>query len=721
MKQLLPGSAGISRCFYAFWLLCISSALTGQLSRPGSPVPLQYNGSKPVEIYEIIIPTDVKSKRLAREAHPWMKSEGTGYMAEVYFDLIAYGTWDTLADGTKLWRAGFLVKDAVAVNVVFRNFKLNKGVRIYLYDETQQQVLGAFSDLNNRPDGVLATSQVFGQLVIVEVIVPAYQEAPRSLTIEQIGCDFANATGMTGLKDGWYGLSGSCNEDINCYENANYQQLKHAVARIVYDGGERCTGTLVNNILEDGRDYLLTAKHCINDEQTANTAVFYFAYESPYCDGPDGSSQFSVSGATIRAKANDLDFVLLELLEPIPFYYHPYYAGWTNTGDPPESGIAIHHPRGDVKKIAIEEHSLSSATFSTEFKANTHWLVSHWEAGTTEVGSSGAAFFDQNNRIAGTLTGGQAECGNSVNDYFQKISSCWDFLSFWLDPLQIVPDEINGYDPYGKFWATGDTISNIREDEILEVNNEGLQWGSLSGHNSDYVTQFAEQFVLEGSRALFGLLLHVADNKVASASSHLTVRVWEGGEVPGRLLTEREILLADLSADATHMIQLDSIVTVSDTFFIGYQIYYDQPMDTFSLWMAGNRVPVQHNTAYVYNGVQWVSLTTFTSGAVSSSFDIKPVLFDAGQIPDGEDDTGNFARVYPNPATNEVWIEFLEITTEQVQLELFDARGQLESRQVFPPYQTLIRLNAEHVTAGVYFLRIMAGNEAVTVKLIILR
>ena len=44
-----------------------------------------------------------------------------------------------------------------------------------------------------------------------------------------------------------------------------------------------------------------------------------------------------------------------------------------------------------------------------------------------------------------------------MNDYFQKLSSCWDDLSFWLDPSMSMPVFIDGFDPYDDFWETGDT------------------------------------------------------------------------------------------------------------------------------------------------------------------------------------------------------------------------------------------------------------------------
>ncbi len=223
----------------------------------------------------------------------------------------------------------------------------------------QQNILGAFTDLNNKPIQVLATGSIPGDMLIFELQVPSYIKKDIRLTIAGIGCDFAEKAGQKQLKDGWFGLSGDCNVDINCNTDKSVQLVKNAVVRIVFLGDERCTGTLLNNTRLDGRNYVLTASHCINTENEANTALFYFTYESPYCSGPDGSNSHSVSGATIRAGSDKMDFTLLELLDPVPVNFHPYYAGWDNTSSAPSSAYTIHHPQGDVKKISIETEPLT--------------------------------------------------------------------------------------------------------------------------------------------------------------------------------------------------------------------------------------------------------------------------------------------------------------------------------------------------------------------------
>ena len=89
--------------------------------------------------------------------------------------------------------------------------------------------------------------------------------------------------------------------------------------------------------------------------------------------------------------------------------------------------------------------------------ANSEWQIEAWERlTTTEGGSSGSGLWDENHRIVGQLHGGQAACGNSINDYYGKFSMSWDGngstssasrLSDWLDPQNTGVSTLDGWDP----------------------------------------------------------------------------------------------------------------------------------------------------------------------------------------------------------------------------------------------------------------------------------
>jgi len=702
--------------------------MQGQLSRPGNPYALEYNGSPQLKVYELLVTESQKSEALAIDRSSMLKPAKSGLLINTDYSPDNAGAWDTVENGLKLWRAAFKVSGASSMNLIFAPYQLNKGVKVFLYNLSRKSVLGAFTDLNNKSVNKLATGTIAGDILVVEMQVPGYLESYGSLVIDAIGCDFSGTPGSGILKDGWYGASDECNVDINCTVDSVYQMIKRATVRVIFDGEERCTGTLMNNTRKAGVNYILTAEHCISTESSANAAVFYFDYESPWCEGPDGSSHKSVSGATLRATGNSLDFSLLELLEPVPFTYQPYYAGWDRSGSTPAGGVSIHHPLGDVKKISKEDHALSIANFGQGYDNNTHWLVRDWESGTTQAGSSGAAFFDQNGRVTGTLTGGQADCENSVMDYFQMLSHCWDDfpasgnqLAYWLDPLHKGTGYLNGHDPYQDFWTTGDTLSNILPDELLSEETMNLSWGSYSGHNSAYLTEFAELYTVPVSKKIMGILLHVSHNYVGSQSAMLIIRVREAGNLPEDIIYEKEIPLADLAEENINFIEFDSVVSVDGNFFAGYQLHYDTPQDTFSTYMAQNRLSEPVNTAYVSDGNQWQSLADFTLGAVNTSFAIMPVVFDS--LPEQTIDPAFKEAViaYPNPAGSYIWIEFHEIALSPVRLAMFNLQGQQVFEEEYGPFQRSILLEELSYNPGVYFIRINQGDIVHNLKIILMK
>lgn len=699
-----------------------------QLSRPGLPLSIHYQGAPALTVYNIEIAEEKRAALLTPGEGSMLKSGRAGLTIDVSFNPENSGTWDTLTDGTRVWRAGFRVEEAAMLSVIFSPWQVQRGVRVFMFDAGQQQIRGAFTSQNNKPFSKLGTGQINGNLLIIEIQVPAYLHSYGDIGISGIGCGFQQNDSYKSLKDGWFGKSGNCNVDINCISDTMAQLRKYAVVRVIYDGTERCTGTLVNNTRQNGINYLLTAEHCISTEGMANTAVFYFDYESPFCNGADGSSLKTISGATLRATGGNLDFSLLELLEPVPFDYHPYYAGWNALDYIPESGFTIHHPYGDVKKISLENDAPEVASFGEDYIDNSHWRVNRWDAGTTEIGSSGAPFFDQHGLIVGTLTGGQANCISPVNDYYQMFSKCWDFydnperqLVYWLDPLGKEKGFLAGYDPYAGFWRSGDTLSNIATDELLADENDMLIWGSYSGHNNLNTTAFAEKFAQPASLGLPGMFLHINHCNVSNPAATVTLKIWEGESLPGETLYQQEVFLADLSPQTLQLIEFDSVVRVPPVFFAGYEISYGIPPDTFSTYMAANRTadPLLH-TAYVYGEGQWQSLSAFTGGAIHSSFAVYPVVMtvpaDTSQQPDF---TENII-VYPNPARSAITLQFNEMTGFPVTVTLYNLQGQQVVRREFGPFQHIIPLDI-HLAGGVYLIRVDEGPHMHRLKLSVIK
>ena len=116
--------------------------------------------------------------------------------------------------------------------------------------------------------------------------------------------------------------------------------------------------------------------------------MFYWNYESPSCSRGGSEPQIlSTSGATILANNEYSDFALLSLNEDPKNLsgYDPYYLGWDRITSLSSTGVVgIHHPSGDVKKIAT--------SFNLPANTTPYWRV-NWSQTTNGFSVNRRRFF----------------------------------------------------------------------------------------------------------------------------------------------------------------------------------------------------------------------------------------------------------------------------------------------------------------------------------------
>ncbi len=359
------------------------------------------------------------------------KGEGPlrfGKRHKVDMNLKQHGTWERLTNGDRIWRMTFYSPEAYSLNFLFSKFQMPEGAELYAYNADRSEVRGAFTVQNNKADGMFAITPVDGDEVTLEYYEPQAVRGQGLLEISYVVHAYRNFHDtMEEILEKGYGDSGSCNNDVACPESAGWEDQIRSVAIIIQNGSRACTGTMVNNVAQDGTPYFLSANHCgvnINSNWS-----FVFNYDSPSCNGPDGDLSNSIVGGQLRAAYGPSDFSLFELSIPPPQNYVVYYAGWNKLDEAATSNTAIHHPSGDVKKISFNDDPLYDGDWGsadTPVPGGNHWIVDDWEDGTTEPGSSGSPIFDQNKLIVGQLHGGGASCTNVVYDSYGKFFSSWE-------------------------------------------------------------------------------------------------------------------------------------------------------------------------------------------------------------------------------------------------------------------------------------------------------
>ena len=365
------------------------------------------------------------------------------------------GTWIQAKNGDLIWLVRIKCPEALTINLAFNQTEIPSGNELYVYNPDKTFILGKFTQ-EHLYEGQLGTELVPGDEVIIEYYVPASNEKGH-VQLNNVTHGYRTAREF---HEKAFGSSGNCNLNVNCPQGGPWQLERNGVVMLVSGNSGFCSGSLINNTLNNGKPYVLTANHCFSNPATW---VFRFNWQSAGCNNPATEPSFqSLSGGVLRARASASDFCLVEITGglqggTVPAAYTPYFNGWDNSGNTPTSAVSIHHPSGDIKKISFENNPLISTTFGGS-PANSHWGVTSWDEGVTEGGSSGSPLFDQNHRIIGQLHGGASACGAPVlSDEYGKISYSWtpansdstNQLKYWLDPTQSNATFVNGYDPSG--------------------------------------------------------------------------------------------------------------------------------------------------------------------------------------------------------------------------------------------------------------------------------
>ena len=373
-----------------------------------------------------------------------------------------------LSDSSVLWQMNIHSPGASAMGFILSDLSIPEGDKLFVYHRQSQKSVGAFTRQNNQQHGLLSIQILPYDKLTIEYheSFPNSQKENDFLIQQIIHITDLPEKSVDGTKQ--INSSGECNVNVNCPEGDFWNKQKRGVARIILRSGNTwyyCSGSLINNTNQDQTPYLLTANHCGTNATQEDYLVwqFYFDYEYLTCENsgilPESKM---IEGSTLISKGllqEGTDFKLLLLEDEVPNTWMPYFNGWSLSTRSSDSGVSIHHPSGDAKKISFYDQPLQSETFTGGLQQGfwkVNWVETQSGYGVTEGGSSGAPLFDQKGLIIGTLTGGGASCSNpQLADYYGKLSHHWEAngtepevrLKPWIDPLETDTSQLYGFDP----------------------------------------------------------------------------------------------------------------------------------------------------------------------------------------------------------------------------------------------------------------------------------
>ena len=656
-------------------------------------------------------PTQDKIDEVIRNNSESKENYQFAISSELNLDIRENSRIDSLDEGI-LYRLSVVSSQASSIGIIFSKYNLPYGATLFLYNE--YEIRGAYTSHNNSLSNKFPILPLKGDSLVIEYFEPYFfSTEKKELIIGKISHGILE-TDFPGTK------VSSCEVNVNCPDGDNWQKEKRSVCKIVIGNSGVCTGTLLNNTKNDGTPYILTANHCISNQNEADESIFIFNYESSECDYLSNYQRQSISGGVLRASEHNTDFSLVELNRRIPSTYHPYFAGWDRLGGSSFSGVCIHHHRGKDKKISTNHnYPVTSDCINDMYNPSNFWIIKGWYHGIVGPGSSGAALFDAGHKVIGQLYGGcpkiSGDCDNIEKNYanYGKFNVSWNYgntpskrLKEWLDPDQIncvILEPLESCD------------SNVSVNHSLHV--------FFSNNNDYYATDtiYSEQVISTGQS-----IEYTAGKEIILGNGFETE---EGGSLDAQISTFNCVvscpnICVEQWVDNAHVGgSIQYHVLNADHYY--YEVYSqlgvlihsssgDITSDIVNVWnninVTGNYLATIRFTSNCGENVS-KTLILHISSSSKSHRNLEPREFS-----EETEDTDKIIQVFPNPASN--YFSVFVKSTAPYTMHIFDNKGNMVTKWDYLNAD-FFNINTNGFHSGLYYITIVMGEKTFTKKIII--
>jgi len=333
------------------------------------------------------------------------------------------GRWNNLSNGDRIWKLGIHCANSYSVSLLFSEFKIPVGARVYIYSENQSQHLGPFTKSDNRQDGeILVTPPIYGNKLIIEYYEPFAYRGQGDFFIKSVQHGYRDLRDLSG--------AGDC---LSILESSpNTAPISSSVLMMIVDGGQKiATGTLVNNSLSNSKPYLLTSLHAMKGK--SDGWVFLFDVTERECIQMNNCWSSAVCGASPISIDSINGTALLTLRNAPPRNWSVYYSGWnTSTNENAIGYKSIQHANGFVQSLSVFSGQLQSVVWNG-FQSK---KIYGWASGGTSYASIGSPLFDASNNLVGIYVGGDLSCDGAGDDYFAEFAASYPTYNAFLDPVQ---------------------------------------------------------------------------------------------------------------------------------------------------------------------------------------------------------------------------------------------------------------------------------------------
>jgi V8-like Glu-specific endopeptidase len=341
------------------------------------------------------------------------------------------------SDGGFTWTTQVRSPGAHALRLMFSNLDLPDGAELYVYNK-RGEAFGPYGGRGMSGSGELVSNSVTGDTALIQVHVAgalSKSDAEQlSFTLTEVGHIGPRFELARRINPELSQSKAFCSYNASCVINgecaggwAPLGGVRDAIAHMLFRSGGGyyiCSGGLVNNTANDGRNLFLTANHCLNRQRDADSLETFFNFRASGCNDTgacdDSYSQLRSSlpttlGADVLAASSSSDYSLLELDQtPSGSGFAPHYMGYSSAAIANSNNAQLYrisHPSGAPQSWST--HLVDTGTGTCGTLPRGRFIYSSGGTGATEGGSSGSPVLNASGQVVGQLYGA---CGSNLND-----------------------------------------------------------------------------------------------------------------------------------------------------------------------------------------------------------------------------------------------------------------------------------------------------------------
>lgn len=404
----------------------IRSAVGGLLALVGAG----WTVVAPAQVYRV----DWPAALAAAESQP----QRFAVAVPAQIDALSQGLWQAEGPDRLMWRHRIEVPGALSLSFRASRLRLPEGARL--------RMAGIATPVAPDAEGHWWSPAAPGAVLDLELSLPRGAWPALQFQIDELQAGFRDPLAPAPAAK----AASGCTVNFACSARNDALTWGQSVVAITVHNAVGCTATLVNNSGQDGRPYLLSARHCrlqdgVVDDPVRAAASLRVQWNAVSPCGETLASASSVaaqssSGARHRADAGDV--WLLELDAPPPASAQAWYAGLDASEQPPSGELTgIHHAGRMARQMVWSAGGLQSQLLDVVLGLLPVWRM-YSELGAGTAGASGSALFSQAGQVVGVLSlasGCETEPLPSL--YYSRLGAAWTgdgsregSLQAWLDP-----------------------------------------------------------------------------------------------------------------------------------------------------------------------------------------------------------------------------------------------------------------------------------------------